>query len=95
MRRSTQPQRGEVLVRVRAVALNFRDIAIVRGRYPRAAYPGLIPTSDGAGEIVEVGEGVAAFKPGDRVIGAFHPRWFGGEAPATVLKDSYGAEPEL
>ena len=87
-----RPQRGEVLVRVRAVSLNFRDIAMVRGRYPRAAYPGLIPTSDAAGEIVEVGEGVTAFKAGDRVIGAFHPRWFGGAPPSTALADSYGAE---
>lgn len=86
------PQRGEVLVRVRAVSLNYRDLAIVRGRYPRKAVPGLVPTSDAAGEIVAVGEGVTAFKPGDRVIGAFHPRWFGGEMPSTIQTDSYGAE---
>lgn len=87
-----RPQRGEVLVRVRAVSLNFRDIAILRGRYPRKAVPGLIPTSDGAGEIVAVGEGVEAFAVGDRVLGAFHPRWFGGEMPSTIQRDSYGAE---
>ncbi|MGZ6050306.1 MAG: alcohol dehydrogenase catalytic domain-containing protein, partial [Phenylobacterium sp.] len=74
-----QPQRGEVLVRVRAVSLNYRDLAMLRGRYPRPCYPGLIPTSDGAGEVVAVGEGVRAFKAGDRVMGAFHPRWFGGD----------------
>jgi alcohol dehydrogenase len=87
-----RPQRGEVLVRVRAVSLNFRDIAILRGRYPRKAVPGLIPTSDAAGEIVAVGEGVEAFAVGDRVMGAFHPRWFGGEMPSTIQRDSYGAE---
>ena len=86
------PQRGEVLVRVHAVSLNYRDLAMLRGRYPRKCVPGLIPTSDAAGEIVAVGEGVQAFRRGDRVIGAFHPRWFGGEAPSTVLTDSYGAE---
>jgi alcohol dehydrogenase len=86
------PQRGEVLVRVRAVSLNFRDLAMLRGRYPRKCVPGLIPTSDAAGEIVAVGDGVEAFKVGDRVIGAFHPRWFGGEMPSTIAKDSYGAE---
>jgi alcohol dehydrogenase len=86
------PQRGEVLVRVGAVALNFRDLAMVRGRYPRPCFPGLIPTSDAAGEVVAVGEGVRAFKPGDRVMGAFHPRWFGGEMPSTIQADSYGAE---
>jgi NADPH:quinone reductase-like Zn-dependent oxidoreductase len=87
-----QPQRGEVLVRVHAVSLNFRDLAIMRGRYPRKAVPGLIPTSDAAGDIVAVGEGVTAFKAGDRVMGAFHPRWFGGEMPSTIQTDSYGAE---
>lgn len=87
-----QPQRGEVLVRVHAVSLNFRDLAIMRGRYPRKAVPGLIPTSDAAGEIVAVGEGVTAFNAGDRVMGAFHPRWFGGEMPSTIQTDSYGAE---
>ncbi|MBU1375995.1 MAG: NAD(P)-dependent alcohol dehydrogenase [Alphaproteobacteria bacterium] len=87
-----RPQRGEVLVRVHAVSLNFRDIAMLRGRYPRKCIPGLIPTSDGAGEIVALGEGVEAFKVGDRVMGAFHPRWFGGEMPSTIARDSYGAE---
>jgi NADPH:quinone reductase-like Zn-dependent oxidoreductase len=87
-----EPQRGELLIRVRAVSLNYRDIAMVFGRYPRPHYPGLIPTSDAAGEVVVVGEGVQAFKVGDRVISAFHPRWFGGEAPSTVLGDTYGAE---
>lgn len=87
-----RPQRGEVLVRVRAVSLNFRDLAMLRGRYPRKCVPGLIPVSDAAGEVVEVGEGVQAFKVGDRVMGAFHPRWFGGEMPSTIQTDSYGAE---
>jgi alcohol dehydrogenase len=87
-----RPQRGEVLVRVHAVSLNFRDIAMLRGRYPRKCVPGLIPISDASGEIVAIGEGVEAFKAGDRVIGAFHPRWFGGEMPSTIQRDSYGAE---
>lgn len=86
------PQRGEVLVRVRAVSLNFRDLAILRGTYPRKSVPGLVPASDAAGEIVAVGEGVTAFRAGDRVIGAFHPRWFGGPMPSTIQTDSYGAE---
>ena len=87
-----QPQRGEVLVRVQAVALNFRDLAILRGRYPGKAIPGLIPLSDAAGEIVAVGEGVRGLKAGDRVIGAFHPRWFGGPMPSNLHGDTYGAE---
>jgi len=87
-----RPQRGEVLVRVHAVSLNFRDIAMLRGRYPRKSVPGLIPVSDATGEVVEIGEGVEAFAVGDRVMGAFHPRWFGGEMPSTIASDSYGAE---
>lgn len=86
-----KPQRGEVLVRVHAVSLNYRDVAMLRDRYPRAFRPGHIPTSDAAGEVVALGEGVESFKVGDRVMGAFHPRWFGGEMPSTVLQDSYGA----
>ena len=84
------PQRGELLIRVRAVSLNYRDIAMIKGTYPRAHKAGLIPTSDGAGEVVSVGEEVDAFKPGDRVIGAFHPRWFGGPMHATIAGEAYG-----
>ena len=85
-----RPQRGEVLIRVHAVSLNYRDIAMLRGRYPRAHKKGLIPTSDGAGEIIAVGEGVEAFKAGDRVIGTFHPRWFAGPLHATMGQEAYG-----
>lgn len=84
------PQRGELLVRVHAVSLNYRDIAMLTGRYPRAYRKGLIPTSDGAGEVIAVGEGVEAFKAGDRVIGAFHPRWFGGPMHESMAREAYG-----
>lgn len=83
-------QRGEVLIRVHAVSLNYRDIAMVTGRYPRAHKKGLIPASDGAGEIIEVGEGVRSWRVGDRVMGLFHPRWFGGPMHATMGKEAYG-----
>ncbi len=87
-----RPQRGELLVRVRAVSLNFRDIAMVRDRYPVPHKKGLIPVSDAAGEVVEVGAGVDAFRVGDRVMGTFHPRWYGGRMPANVFADDYGSE---
>jgi alcohol dehydrogenase len=76
-----KPQRGEVLIRVRAVSLNYRDIAIPCG---------LIPCSDAAGEIAETGAGVHTLKPGDRVVSSFHARWFGGRPPAGIMKESYG-----
>jgi NADPH:quinone reductase-like Zn-dependent oxidoreductase len=86
------PQRGEVLVRVHAVSLNFRDIAMLRGRYPVPHRKGLIPTSDGAGEVVEVGADVDDFKVADRVMGIFHPRWYGGRMPPNVSRFGYGSE---
>jgi NADPH:quinone reductase-like Zn-dependent oxidoreductase len=86
------PQRGEVLVRVHAVSLNFRDIAMIRGRYPQTHRKGLIPTSDGAGEIIEVGADIDDFKLGDRVMGTFHPRWYGGRLPQKASQHDYGSE---
>ncbi|WP_269473719.1 zinc-dependent alcohol dehydrogenase family protein [Mycobacterium noviomagense] len=83
-------QRGELLLRVRTVSLNYRDIAIPLGRYVRDSKTGLVPCSDAAAEVIEVGEGVDDYRPGDRVIGAFHPRWFGGPLPATANTESYG-----
>jgi alcohol dehydrogenase len=85
-----QPQRGEVLLRVRAVSLNYRDIAMPLGTYPLPVEAGHVPTSDGAAEVLAVGEGVTDFKPGDRVVGLFHPRWLGGARPADVHDQSYG-----
>ena len=85
------PQRGEVLVRIRASSLNYRDIAMVHGTYPGTHRRGLIPLSDAAGEVVTVGDGVDSFVPGDRVINLFHPRWFGGPPPAKLGEQSYGS----
>ena len=71
-RSEPQPAAGQVLVRVRAASLNYRDQAIAAGMYftgPVSA--DTIPLSDGAGEVVAVGPGVARYKPGDRVAGTF------------------------
>jgi NADPH:quinone reductase-like Zn-dependent oxidoreductase len=72
------PGVGEVLVRVRASSLNFRDVMILNGQYPMPVPPGRVPLSDGAGEVVAVGAGVTRFKTGDRVINSFFPNFFGG-----------------
>ena len=69
--------RGQVLVRVRANSLNYRDLMVADGRYGKVALP-LIPLSDGAGEIVAVGEGVTRWKAGDRVAGTFFQGWPSG-----------------
>jgi len=71
------PGPGQVLVRVRAASLNFRDLAIVSGKYMRGPITqDTIPLSDGAGEVVAVGAGVRSLKVGDRVVATFtqgHP----------------------
>ncbi|CAE6456171.1 unnamed protein product [Rhizoctonia solani] len=79
------PKRGEVLVKLHAASLNFRDILISRETYvgppERSAGPdgqGLILTCDGAGEIVALGEGVTEWKRGDRVHSLFYETWFDG-----------------
>lgn len=60
----------EILVKVGSVALNFRDIAIATGTYPVPVKDNLVPCSDMAGEVVEVGEGVGDFALGDWVTAA-------------------------
>jgi NADPH:quinone reductase-like Zn-dependent oxidoreductase len=64
---------GEILVRVKASSLNFHDFAVVAGLIKTAN--GRIPMSDGAGEVVSIGEGVTTFEPGDRVLSTFFPNW--------------------
>ena len=68
-----RPGKGEVVMRVRACSLNYRDLRMVRGEYnPKQPLP-LVPLSDGAGEIIAVGEGVTRFAIGDRVTTLFSP----------------------
>jgi NADPH:quinone reductase-like Zn-dependent oxidoreductase len=74
-----KPGHRQVLVRVRACSLNFRDLGIARGSYRMPVRDNVIPLSDGAGEVVEVGPGVTRCKAGDRVAGNFFQRWPGGE----------------
>jgi NADPH:quinone reductase-like Zn-dependent oxidoreductase len=72
---------SEVRVRMAAAALNYRDLLMVRGQYdPRQPLP-LVPCSDGAGVIEEVGEGVEALAPGDRVVGCFLQGWSSPPVP--------------
>jgi NADPH:quinone reductase-like Zn-dependent oxidoreductase len=71
---------GEVLVRIRAATLNYRDLLTVKGGYgSRQKFP-LIPLSDAAGAVEAVGSGVSRFKVGDRVLNSFFQNWSGGEA---------------
>ena len=75
-----RPGRGQVLVRMRAASLNFRDLSVATGKYMMSKLPpNLVPLSDGAGEVVELGEGVTRVRVGDRVAGIFMQSWIGGE----------------
>jgi NADPH:quinone reductase-like Zn-dependent oxidoreductase len=82
--------RGEVVVSVRACALNYRDLGIIRGGYYRNDRMPVIPLSDMAGEIAEVGEGVAGWKAGDRVTASFVRDWTTGPPDDAVLRTGFG-----
>ena len=86
------PGPGKVLVKVKAVSINYRDLLMVRGHYnPRQPLP-LIPFSDGAGEVVAVGVGVSRFEVGDRVANCFFQGWMDGTpTPESVAGTSMGS----
>jgi len=89
-RPSPEPGPGQIKVKVRANSLNFRDLNTVR--YPDrmgVAYP-RVPNSDGAGEVVAVGDGVAEFKPGDRVAGCFFQDWASGDVSPSAMASAMG-----
>ncbi|KAJ5955843.1 hypothetical protein N7501_010122 [Penicillium viridicatum] len=72
------PGKNEVLIRVHAVSLNYRDTAVLRGEYPAKIKEDGIPISDGAGEVMAIGEGVSRVKPGDRIAVSCSATWIGG-----------------
>jgi NADPH:quinone reductase-like Zn-dependent oxidoreductase len=86
-----RPGTRELLVRVRATSLNYRDLMVLKGGGRGPTRQGIVPLSDGAGEVVAVGERTSRFAVGDRVIGCFHPRWFGGPIKPDYLSDRLGA----
>jgi NADPH:quinone reductase-like Zn-dependent oxidoreductase len=82
------PRRGEIVVRIGASSLNFHDYAVVTGMI--ATPDGRIPMSDGAGEVIEVGEDVTEFAVGDKVVSTFFPHWMDGEPEREVMGDVPG-----
>ena len=87
-RPTPEPGPGQLLVRMRAVALNYRDLLIVGGAW-KAPAP-RVPASDGVGEVVAVGPGVTRVAVGDRVAGSFYPHWVDGEATPEKLRAPLG-----
>ena len=85
-----QPSPGQVLIRLRAVSLNFRDLLTLNLARPGNLPPPLVPCSDGAGEIVSVGEGVTRWKAGDRVLGTFFQNWTAGGMRREVMRSALG-----
>lgn len=84
------PGPGQVLLRMKAASLNYRDLLMVQGKYnPRQPLP-LIPGSDGCGEVVETGEGVCRVRVGDRVCPIFCPEWISGEPTRDRIRRTLG-----
>ena len=83
-----QPAAGEVLLRWHATSLNFHDYLVAVGGIP--VPDGRIPMSDGAGEIVAVGEGVSKWKEGDKVMSLFFPNWIEGKASLAKTRSISG-----
>lgn len=85
------PSIGQVLLKLHAASLNYRDLLVVQGRYnPKQKLP-LIPLSDGVGEIVAVGEGVTRVKVGERVASIFFQKWLAGKPSKEVFRSTLGS----
>lgn len=80
-----RPAASEVLIRVRATSLNYRDLGMAR-----ASREEIIPLSDGAGEVVAIGEEVTRFAIGDRVLGCFFPNWIDGAVTPEYIREALG-----
>jgi NADPH:quinone reductase-like Zn-dependent oxidoreductase len=86
------PKAGEVLVKIHAASLNYRDLRMVQGAYnPKLKMP-VVPFSDGAGEVAEVGESVTRFKVGDRVCPIFMQGWVDGEIDFSKARTALGGD---
>jgi NADPH:quinone reductase-like Zn-dependent oxidoreductase len=86
-----QPAPQEVLLRLKAASLNYRDLMVVQGRYsPKQPLP-LIPLSDGVGEVVAIGENVTQVKVGDRVASTFFQKWRSGAPTKAAFRSTLGS----
>src|SRR5262249_61750560 len=86
------PAPGQVVVKIGAVSLNYRDLLIVMGQYnPRMSLPRVV-CSDGAGEVVAVGPGVTRVAVGDKVCGTFMQKWVAGKLTDDVQRSALGGD---
>jgi len=84
------PAPGQVLVKTRAISLNFRDLLVVKGDYNRKLPLPIVPCSDCAGEVAAVGDGVTRVKTGDRVAGIFMQTWIDGDLSESKARSALG-----
>jgi NADPH:quinone reductase-like Zn-dependent oxidoreductase len=84
------PGHGQIVIRVKAVSLNYRDFMTVKHGGARGVKTPLIPCSDGAGEVTKVGPSVTRVKPGDRVAGIFFQNWLSGDIAAHHFTSALG-----
>src|SRR5438093_3713 len=85
-----KPGPGQVVVKTKAVSLNFRDLLVVKGDYSRKLPLPMTPCSDCAGEVAAVGAGVTRVKVGDRVAGIFMQAWLDGELSEAKARSALG-----
>jgi NADPH:quinone reductase-like Zn-dependent oxidoreductase len=85
-----EPGHGEVLIRMKAASLNYRDLITVSGGYGQSVKTPLVPLSDGCGEVVGVGEGVLSLVPGDRVATLFFQNWMDGPPSFAGIASALG-----
>ena len=89
-RQSPEPGKGEVLVGIHASSINYRDLSTIEDPVPRGIVYPLVPNSDGAGEVIAVGDGVTRFKAGDRIAGCFFQNWSDGSISAAAMVSAMG-----
>jgi NADPH:quinone reductase-like Zn-dependent oxidoreductase len=85
---------GQVVLKMRAFSLNYRDLMVVKGLYnPKLRFP-LVPLSDGVGEVTAVGAGVTRVRVGERVCPLFMQKWLAGDVTEAAAKSALGAGPD-
>lgn len=87
-----KPGADQILVRIHATSLNYRDWLVVNGQYGNRLRPHVIPLSDGAGEVVEVGSHVTRHKVGNRVAGICMQSWISGEIAREKMNQDLGGD---
>ena len=90
--RAVNLKQNDVLVRIKAVSLNFRDLLMVQGHYDPRLTMGRVPCSDGAGEVVAIGAAVTAFAQGDVVMGSFFQHWLDGPMTSAKSRGALGGD---